>query len=194
MRNLHAGNVGAEDWPRLIRSVAEVSQAPLFLGGLLGISVEDMRTGLEQLCRDLSRTGVELGLVVVDYFQLMLPFGRSPAGCKEHGTTVLRGLKLLARDFDVPVLVLAELRRDLEQRHDGRPWLTDFGPSEPVEDFADVVMFLYRDEYYDPDCDDKGIAEIIVARNRGGPTDKVQQAFLERWGKFASLGPADRRS
>ena len=96
-------------------------------------------------------------------------------------------LKILDRNLRVPVLALAQLPRGLERRYDKRPLLSDFDPSEPVEEFADAVVFLYRDEFYDPDTDDKGIAEVIVAKHRDGPTGKVQLAFLESFGRFASI-------
>jgi len=94
----------------------------------------------------------------------------------------------MARDLAVPVLLVAGLGRTSERRNDKRPRLSDLGELEEVEQFADTVMFLYRDEYYNPDSDDKGIAEVIVGKHRNGPTGKVQLAWMERYGKFASLG------
>ena len=186
VRDLRSGNVVAEDWPRYVWSVAEISEAPLYLGGSPNLSVREMREDLDGVGRGLAGVDAELGLVVVDYFQLMLPPGRI-ADREARGGEILGELRSLARDLNVPVLVLAELGHYPERRRDRRPWLTDFGPAEPVEEFADMVMFLYRDEYYDPDTDDKGIAEVIVAKNRDGRTGKVQLAWLERYAKFISL-------
>jgi replicative DNA helicase len=187
VHDLRSGSVQAAHWPRLVRSVAEISRSPLLLNDSASLSLREMRNALEATRRGLSGTGIELGFVIVDYFQLMLPPTGSAVEREEHGTAILRGLKMLARDLDVPVLVLAQLGPDLERRHDKRPWLTDFGPFEPVEGFADMVMFLYRDEHYNPDSDDKGVAEVLVAKNRNGPTGRVQLAFHESWGMFASL-------
>ena len=105
----------------------------------------------------------------------------------ERAAGILRGLKVLARDLRVPVLALAQIPRGLERRYDKRPLLSDFEPWEPAEEFADAVVFLYRDEFYDPDTDDKGVAEIIVAKHRDGPTGRVRLAFLESFGRFASI-------
>ncbi|MEW6636981.1 MAG: DnaB-like helicase C-terminal domain-containing protein [Actinomycetota bacterium] len=187
VRDLRSGSVRAEDWPKLIRSVVEVSRAPLFVNDSAGLSLREMRGALEEMRRGLHGTDVELGLVVVDHLRLMLPPARSEDEREDHATRILRGLKILARDLRVPVLLLAQLPRGLERRHDKRPVLSDFEPSEPVDQFADTVLFLYRDELYDPDTDDKGIAEVIVAKHRDGPTGKVQLAFLEAFGRFASL-------
>lgn len=187
VRDLRGGSVRAEDWPKLIRSVAEVSRAPLFVNDSTGLSLREMREALEVVRRGLGGTDVELGLVIVDNLRLMFPPARSGEERADHAASILRGLKVLARDLRVPVLLLAQLPRGLERRHDKRPLLPDFEPSEPVEEFADTVMFLYRDEIYDPDTDDKGIAEVIVAKQRGGPTGRVMLAFSESFGRFASL-------
>lgn len=187
VRDLRGGSVRAEDWPKLLRSVVEVSRAPLFVNDSTSLSLREMRAALEELRRGLDGTEVELGLVVVDDLRLMLPPASSDEEREGHAASVLRGLKVLARDLRVPVLLLAQLPRTLERRFDRRPLLTDFAPSEPVEGFADTVVFLYRDELYDPDTDDKGVAEVIVAKQRSGPTGKVLLAFLESFGRFASL-------
>lgn len=188
--DLRAGNIWAEDWPRLIRAVAEVSRSPLFLSDSAGTSAEDMRSSLASLDGDLRGTDMRLGLVVVDHLGLMLPQVGSESEREERAAGTLRALKILARDLRVPVLALARLPRGLDRRYDKRPLLSDFDPSEPVEEFADAVMFLYRDEFYDPDIDDKGIAEVIVAKHRDRPNGKAQLAFLESFGRFASI---DRR-
>lgn len=185
--DLRGGNIRAEDWPRLVQTVAEVSRSPLFLSDSAGTSVGDMRSSLTKLDDDLRGTDMRLGLVVVDHLGLMLPQIGTETEREEYAADVLRGLKILARDLRLPVLALAQLPKGLERRHDKRPLLSDFESSEPVDQFADMVLFLYRDEFYDPDTDDKGIAEVIVARHRDGPTGKIQLAFLESFGRFASL-------
>src|SRR3712207_5748692 len=128
-----------------------------------------------------------LALVVVDYLQLMIGQGNRSENRQQEIAEISRGLKVLARDLDVPVLAIAQLSRAVEQRHDKRPLLSDLRDSGAIEQDADMVMFLYRDEYYNPESDDKGIAEIIVGKHRNGPTGKVQLAWMEQYTKFASL-------
>lgn len=185
--DLRGGSIRAEDWPRLVRSVDEVSRSPLFISDSASTSVEDMRSALSELVGKLRGTDMRLGLVVVDHLGLMLPSVGSVPNREERASERLRTLKVLARDLNAPVLLLARLPRELERRHDKRPLLPDFEPSEPIEEFADMVMFLYRDEFYNPDSGDKGVAEIIIAKHRDGPTGKVMLAFLESFGKFASI-------
>jgi replicative DNA helicase len=128
-----------------------------------------------------------LALVVVDYLQLMIGQGNRSENRQQEIAEISRGLKVLARDLDVPVLAIAQLSRAVEQRHDKRPLLSDLRDSGAIEQDADMVMFLYRDEYYNPDSDDKGVAEILVGKHRNGPTGKVQLAWMEQYTKFASL-------
>lgn len=187
VHDLRGGNIGAEDWPRLVRSVVEVSRSPLFISDSASTTPADIRSDLSDLVEDLRGTDMRLGLVVVDHLGLMLPPAGSVTDREERASETLRSLKVRARDLRVPVLVLARLPKGLERRHDKRPLLFDFEPTEPVEEFADMVVFLYRDEHYNPDSDDKGIAEVIVAKHRSGPTGKVLLAYLESFGKFASL-------
>lgn len=187
VRDLHGGNIWAEDWPRLLRTVAEVSRSPLFLSDSASTSVGNMRAALTKLDGDLRGTDVRLGLVVVDHLGLMLPQAGSEQEREERAAGVLRSLKILARDLRAPILVLAQLSRGLERRYDKRPLLSDFEPYDPVDQFADTVLFLYRDELYETETDDKGVAEVIVAKHRDGPTGKVYLAFLESFERFASL-------
>jgi len=187
---LRSNAVKVMEWPKLVRSVVEVSRAPILINDTIEISLREMRVALEEVRRGLRDTDVELGLVILDHIHLMLPPSRSQADQKEHTESMLRGLKHLARDIDVPVMVVANVGPETDQRHDKRPWLSDFGETLPVDQFADTVIFLYRDEFYDPDSDDKGIAEVIVAKQRNGPTGKIQLAFLEKYQRFASLARA----
>jgi replicative DNA helicase len=193
-QDLRSGNVNAEDWPKLVRGVAEVSRAPIWIDDTAGITLMEMRAKVRRLASRLSaqpnadgRSGAPLSLVVVDYLQLMVGGGSRTENRQQEVAEISRGLKVLARDLDVPVLAVAQLSRAVEQRHDKRPLLSDLRDSGSIEQDADMVMFLYRDEYYNPDSDDKGIAEIIVGKHRNGPTGKVQLAWLEQYTKFASL-------
>jgi replicative DNA helicase len=185
---LRSGNVKAEDWPKLVRGVAEVSRAPVWIDDTAGVTLMEMRAKVRRLLSQLKARGeASLSLVVVDYLQLMVSQGGRSENRQQEIAEISRGLKILARDLDVPVLAIAQLSRAVEQRHDKRPLLSDLRDSGALEQDADMVMFLYRDEYYNPDSDDKGIAEIIVGKHRNGPTGKVQLAWMEQYTKFASL-------
>ncbi|HET7269563.1 MAG TPA: replicative DNA helicase [Rubrobacter sp.] len=185
---LRSGNVKAEDWPKLVRAVAEVSKAPIWIDDTAGVTLMEIRAKVRRLASQLNVAGeMPLSLVVVDYLQLMVGQGNRSENRQQEIAEISRGLKVLARDLDVPVLALAQLSRAVEARHDKRPLLSDLRDSGAIEQDADMVMFLYRDEYYNPDSDDKGIAEVIVGKHRNGPTGKVQLAWLEQYTKFASL-------
>jgi len=187
-QDLRSGNVRAEDWPKLVRGIAEVSRAPIWIDDTAGVTLMEMRAKVRRLASRLSaQAETPLSLVVVDYLQLMVGQGARSENRQQEIAEISRGLKILARDLDVPVLAIAQLSRAVEQRHDKRPLLSDLRDSGAIEQDADMVMFLYRDEYYNPDSDDKGIAEIIVGKHRNGPTGKVQLAWLEQYTKFASL-------
>jgi replicative DNA helicase len=187
---LRSGNVKAEDWPKLVRGVAEVSRAPIWIDDTAGVTLMEIRAKVRRLASQLNVAGeMPLSLVVVDYLQLMVGGeARNRAENRQQEIAeISRGLKVLARDLDVPVLAIAQLSRAVEARHDKRPLLSDLRDSGAIEQDADMVMFLYRDEYYNPESDDKGIAEVIVGKHRNGPTGKVQLAWMEQYTKFASL-------
>jgi replicative DNA helicase len=185
---LRSGNVKAEDWPKLVRGVAEVSRAPIWIDDTAGVTLMEIRAKVRRLASQLNVAGeMPLSLVVVDYLQLMVVQGNRAENRQQEIAEISRGLKVLARDLDVPVLAVAQLSRAVEARHDKRPLLSDLRDSGAIEQDADMVMFLYRDEYYNPDSDDKGIAEVIVGKHRNGPTGKVQLAWMEQYTKFASL-------
>jgi replicative DNA helicase len=185
---LRSGNVKAEDWPKLVRGVAEVSRAPIWIDDTAGVTLMEMRAKVRRLASQLNVAGeLPLSLVVVDYLQLMVGQGNRAENRQQEIAEISRGLKVLARDLDVPVLAIAQLSRAVETRHDKRPLLSDLRDSGAIEQDADMVMFLYRDEYYNPESDDKGIAEVIVGKHRNGPTGKVQLAWMEQYTKFASL-------
>jgi len=187
---LRSGNVKAEDWPKLVRGVAEVSRAPIWIDDTAGVTLMEIRAKVRRLASQLNVVGeMPLSLVVVDYLQLMVggEVRNRAENRQQEIAEISRGLKVLARDLDVPVLAIAQLSRAVEARHDKRPLLSDLRDSGAIEQDADMVMFLYRDEYYNPESDDKGIAEVIVGKHRNGPTGKVQLAWMEQYTKFASL-------
>ena len=128
-----------------------------------------------------------LGLVIVDYLQLMTS-GASVENRVQEVSAISRSLKVLARDLDVPIIAISQLSRAVEQRHDKRPILSDLRESGSIEQDADLVAFVYRDEYYNgEESDQQGLAEVIVAKHRNGPTDTVKLSFLKRYAKFADL-------
>jgi replicative DNA helicase len=185
---LRSGNVKAEDWPKLVRGVAEVSRAPIWIDDTAGVTLMEIRAKVRRLASQLNVAGeMPLSLVVVDYLQLMVGQGNRAENRQQEIAEVSRGLKVLARDLDVPVLAIAQLSRAVEARHDKRPLLSDLRDSGAIEQDADMVMFLYRDEYYNSESDDKGIAEVIVGKHRNGPTGRIQLAWMEQYTKFASL-------
>jgi replicative DNA helicase len=195
-QDLRSGNVKAEDWPKLVRGVAEVGRAPIWIDDSAGITLMEIRAKVRRLASRLhaqtsadGQSSAPLSLVVIDYLQLMVgsSAGNRSENRQQEIADISRGLKVLARDLNVPVLAIAQLSRAVEQRHDKRPLLSDLRDSGAIEQDADMVMFLYRDEYYNPDSDDKGIAEVIIGKHRNGPTGKVQLAWLEQYTKFASL-------
>jgi replicative DNA helicase len=137
--------------------------------------------------RRLKSREPNLGLIIVDYLQLMTSGGNSENRVQEV-SQISRQLKVLARDLEVPILALSQLSRAVEQRHDKRPILSDLRESGSIEQDADLVAFVYRDEYYNgEESDQQGLAEVIVAKHRNGPTDTVKLSFLKRYAKFADL-------
>jgi replicative DNA helicase len=187
-KGLRSGDVSAEDWPKLVRGVSEVSKAPIWIDDTAGVSLMEMRAKVRRLSSQLQARGeTPLSLVVVDYLQLMIGQGSYRDNRQQEIAEISRGLKILARDLNVPVVAVAQLSRAVEQRHDKRPMLSDLRDSGAIEQDADMVMFLYRDEYYNPESDDKGIAEVIVGKHRNGPTGRARLAWLEQYTKFASL-------
>ena len=183
-RSLRTGRIPEADWSRISTAVGRLAEAPLFIDDNPHLTVMDMRAK----CRRLKSQHGDLGLVVVDYLQLMSTGQRRAENRQVEVSELSRGLKVLARDLDVPVLALSQLNRSLEYRADKRPMLADLRESGALEQDSDVVAFIYRDDIYHPDSTDKGVAEIIVAKHRNGPTAKIRLAFLEHLTKFANLG------
>jgi replicative DNA helicase len=178
MRN---GRLLETDWPKLSTTIGRLEEAQLFVDDNPNVTVMDIRAKARRL-----RSREQLGLVVVDYLQLMS--GRSTAENRQvEVSEISRGLKLLARELDVPVVALSQLSRNLEARQDKRPMLADLRESGSLEQDADVVMFLYRDEQYNADSPDKGTAEVIIAKHRNGPTGMKKLVFVDRYARFANI-------
>jgi replicative DNA helicase len=181
-QRLRSGRLAAEDWPRLTAACDKLAKAPIFVDDTGSITMMEIRSK----ARRLKAKHPDLGLIVVDYLQLMTS-GTNAENRVQEVSQISRNLKLLARDLDLPILALSQLSRAVEQRHDKRPILSDLRESGSIEQDADLVAFLYRDEYYNDESDQQGVAEVILAKHRNGPTDTVKLSFLKRYAKFADL-------
>jgi replicative DNA helicase len=176
------GKLDDNDWSRITSAVGRLAEAPIWLDDNPNVSIREIRGKARRL---RSKIG-DLGLVVVDYIQLMT--GRTSAESRQvEVAEISRGLKILARELHCPVVALAQLNRSLEQRADKRPMLSDLRESGALEQDADVVMFLYRDEIYNPESPDQGTAEVLVAKHRSGPTGVSKLAFLSHYTRFANM-------
>ncbi|MBA4602886.1 replicative DNA helicase [Thermoactinomyces mirandus] len=174
------GNLNEEDWEKLTMAMSTLSESPIFIDDSPGITIYDIRAKLRRLKAEHG-----LGLVVIDYLQLIR--GRGGDSRQQEISEISRSLKLLAREFDVPVIALSQLSRAVEQRQDKRPMLSDLRESGSIEQDADVVTFLYRDDYYHEDSEKPNIAELIIGKQRNGPVGKVELLFLKNYNKFLSL-------
>jgi replicative DNA helicase len=186
LHRLRTGRLGADDWPRLTAACDRLAKAPVYVDDTGSITMMEIRSK----ARRLKSKHTNLGLIVIDYLQLMTS-GTNPENRVQEVSQISRALKVLARDLDVPILAMSQLSRAVEQRHDKRPILSDLRESGSIEQDADIVTFIYRDDYYNPDdSPDPGVAEVIVAKHRNGPTDKVKLSFISQYAKFADLAAA----
>ncbi len=182
-QRLRSGSLAPDDWPRLTAACDRLAKAPIYVDDTGSITMMEIRSK----ARRLKMRVPDLGLIIVDYLQLMTS-GTSTENRVQEVSQISRSLKVLARDLDVPILALSQLSRAVEQRHDKRPILSDLRESGSLEQDADLVLFIYRDEYYNPDTtDQQGLAEIHLAKHRNGPTGPVKLSFLKRFAKFADL-------
>jgi replicative DNA helicase len=176
------GRLVEADWNKIAHATGRLAEAPLWIDDNPNVTVMEIRSKARRL---KSRVG-DLGLIVVDYLQLMT--GRSSAENRQVEVSEMsRQLKILARELETPVVALSQLSRGLEMRQDKRPVLADLRESGSIEQDADVVMFIYRDEVYHADSADRGTAEIIVAKHRNGPTGISRLAFLDHYTRFANM-------
>ena len=178
---LRSGNLNDSDWEKLIEGADVIGKSHLIIDDTPGISISELRSK----CRKY-KLEHDLKLIIIDYLQLMTGSGRTDSRQQEI-SDISRSLKGLARELNVPVIALSQLSRAVEQRPDHRPMLSDLRESGAIEQDADVVMFIYRDDYYNKDTDMKNIAEIIIAKQRNGPIGTVKLAWLPEYTKFANL-------
>jgi replicative DNA helicase len=181
-QRLRTGKLAADDWPRLTAACDKLAKAPIYVDDTGSVTMMEVRSKT----RRLKARQTDLGLVIVDYLQLMTS-GTNPENRVQEVSQISRQLKVLARDLDVPIVALSQLSRAVEQRHDKRPILSDLRESGSIEQDSDIVMFIYRDDYYDDESDQQGLAEVAIAKHRNGPTDSVKLSFLKRYAKFADL-------
>lgn len=183
-QKVRTGQLEEADWQKLSLASAPLSRAPIFIDDTPGISVMEMRAKARRLKAEKG-----LSLIVIDYLQLMTST-RKIENRQQEISEISRSLKGLARELKVPVIALSQLSRAVEQRADKKPMMSDLRESGSLEQDADLVMFIYRDEYYNPESDKRGIAEVIIAKQRNGPVGSVELGFLKEFTKFVNL---DRR-
>ena len=174
-----------EDWKKLTMAMGSLSNSGIFIDDTPGIRISEIRAKCRRLKQEHG-----LGLVVIDYLQLIQGSGRVKENRQQEVSEISRSLKALARELEVPVIALSQLSRGVEQRQDKRPMMSDIRESGSIEQDADIVAFLYRDDYYNKDSENKNIIEIIIAKQRNGPVGTVQLAFAKEYNKFVNL---DRR-
>jgi replicative DNA helicase len=184
-QRLRTGKLLQDDWPRLVAAGDRLMKAPIYVDDTGSITMMEIRSK----ARRLKTREPDLGLIIVDYLQLMTS-GVSAENRVQEVSQISRSLKVLSRDLDVPILAMSQLSRAVEQRHDKRPILSDLRESGSIEQDSDLVMFVYRDEYYNEDSDQQGLAEIILSKHRNGPTGTEKLAFLRRYAKFTDLQAA----
>lgn len=182
-QHIRVGNLADDEWGKLTESTILLGESPLIIDDTPGISIAQLRSK----CRKLKLEN-NLGLVIIDYLQLMSGSGgKKNESRQQEISEISRSLKALAREIDCPVIALSQLSRAVESREDKRPMLSDLRESGAIEQDADVVMFIYRDEYYHKDSDSKGVTEIIIGKQRNGPTCTIKLKWLAEYTKFANL-------
>ncbi len=181
--SLRKGRVKAEQWPKVLQATEKLTKAPLFIDDSSDIGVLELRAKARRL-----NQRHPLGLLIVDYLQLMRVEDPRDGRVEQVGK-ISRGLKILARELHIPVIAISQLSRAVEARPDKRPLMSDLRESGNIEQDSDLVMFVYRDEYYNDDSEDQGVAELIIGKHRNGPVGKVRLSFLDRYPKFMSMAP-----
>jgi replicative DNA helicase len=184
-QNLRTGRLDSGEWERLTDAVEKLSQVQLHIDETAGLTSSELRARARRMARQFGT----LGLIVIDYLQLMNGSGAN----EENRATVLgeisRGLKALAKELQCPVIALSQLNRSVESRQDKRPMMSDLRESGAIEQDADIIMFIYRDDYYDKASKKPGQAEIIIAKQRNGPVGEVNLTFLKPLTRFDNLAP-----
>jgi replicative DNA helicase len=179
---MRTGELKGDDWEKLSMAIGALSEAQIYIDDTPGITVSDIRAKCRRLKKEKG-----LGLILIDYLQLIQGRGKAGENRQQEVSEISRTLKQIARELEVPVIALSQLSRGVEQRQDKRPMMSDLRESGSIEQDADIVAFLYRDDYYDKDSEKKNIIEIIIAKQRNGPVGTVELVFLKNYNKFVSL-------
>ncbi|MEC2055172.1 replicative DNA helicase [Peribacillus psychrosaccharolyticus] len=181
-QNLRTGSLTDEDWRKLTMAMGSLSNAGIYIDDTPGVRIGEIRSKCRRLKQEQG-----LGMILIDYLQLIQGNGRSGENRQQEVSEISRSLKALARELQVPVIALSQLSRGVEQRQDKRPMMSDIRESGSIEQDADIVAFLYRDDYYDKESENKDIIEIIIAKQRNGPVGTVSLAFVKEYNKFVNL-------
>ena len=183
---VRTGNLSSDDWDSLLDCSEQMRKLPIFIEDTPNLTIHDIRAR----ARRLAAAHDNLGLIVIDYLQLMQ--GEDPRASRQQQISdISRGLKILAKELEVPVVALSQLNRGVEQRAEKRPMVSDLRESGAIEQDADVIMFIYRDEYYNPETAEPGVAEVIIAKQRNGPTGTVKLVFRGQYSRFDNYGEED---
>ncbi|WP_017378780.1 replicative DNA helicase [Paenisporosarcina sp. TG-14] len=179
---LRTGALSSEDWRKLTMAMGSLSNAGIFIDDTPGIRVNEIRSKCRRLKQEYG-----LGMIMIDYMQLIAGSGNSKENRQQEVSEISRSLKALARELEVPVVALSQLSRGVEQRQDKRPMMSDLRESGSIEQDADIVSFLYREDYYDKETENQNMIEIIIAKQRNGPTGTVTLAFVKEFNKFVNI-------
>jgi replicative DNA helicase len=181
-QRLRTGSLTDDDWGKLTMAMGSLANTGIYIDDTPGVRISDIRSKCRRLAQEHG-----LGMILIDYLQLILGSGRSGENRQQEVSEISRSLKQLARELKVPVIALSQLSRGVEQRQDKRPMMSDIRESGSIEQDADIVAFLYRDDYYDKESEAKNIIEIIIAKQRNGPVGTVQLAFVKEYNKFVNI-------
>jgi len=190
-QHLRTGRLADDEWTRLAESVDKLKQAQVFIDETPALNSAELRARARRMARQFGGT---LGLIVIDYLQLMSGNSSSEENRATEIGEISRGLKALAKELQCPVIALSQLNRSVESRNDKRPMMSDLRESGAIEQDADVIMFIYRDEYYNKDTKEPGVAEIVIGKQRNGPVGTVKLTFLKPLTKFDNLAPGSSSS
>jgi replicative DNA helicase len=180
--NIRTGNLSDEDFSKLSDAMGEMAEAPIFIDDTPGVTVLDMRTKARRIAHEQP-----IGLIIIDYLQLMQGSGKNDGNRVQEVSEISRGLKLIARELNVPVIALSQLSRSVESRSPQIPQLADLRESGSIEQDADIVMFIYREAYYNPETERENVTDLIIAKHRNGPVGKVELYFHPERLRFMSL-------
>jgi replicative DNA helicase len=179
---MRTGRFENDDWDRMTMAISALADADIQIDDTPGITVNEIRAKCRRLKKERG-----LGMILIDYLQLIQGSGRRGTNRQEEVSQISRTLKQIARELEVPVIALSQLSRGVEQRQDKRPMMSDLRESGAIEQDADIVAFLYRDDYYDKESEKKNIIEIIISKQRNGPVGTVELVFLKNYNKFVNL-------